>query len=264
MFKKKSFQVMSIVVIVLALASISCGVSNLPFLATETPTPTQTFTPSPTLTSTPSATPTPTELPTNTPQPAGIHTEEQTDGSTIINDYDNKYQLIVSGEWVAIPFDQDELGKLVEEVSKNNPQFKEAAAALKNLDPDVFRFVALNQNKNYFKNGSAPNINITALDNKILATMPLSFVTGALEELLAQNGAKVVTDGVNTIDNPNGVEIEFIEVQQSVNGIKIAQRVIVFQSNDKLIMLTITSPEGVKADVFKSGDEIAASIQLFK
>jgi len=260
MFKNKGFRVLTVLVMLLALTSISCGVSSLPFLATETPTPTATFTPSPT--PTPSSTPTLT--PTATPLPTGVQTEEQADGSTLFNDYDNKYQLVLSEEWVIIPFDQDELGALVEELSKDNPKFKDAAAAFKNLDPDVFRLVALSQNQKYFESGAVPNLNITAIENDVLSAMPLSFVTGALEESFKQNGTKVVSEGVNTIDNPNGVEIEYLDIEQEVNGVKISQRLIVFQSNSKLIMVTLTAPDTFKSEIFTFGDLIGASIKLFK
>jgi hypothetical protein len=262
MFKTKGFQVLSLFVMLLALTSISCGVSNLPFLATETPMPTMTFTPSPT--STPSSTPTPTIAPSATPLPTGVQNEEQSDGSTLFNDYDNKYQLVLPEEWVAIPFDQNELGVLVDQLSKGNPKFKDAAEAFKNLDPNVFRLVALNQNKKYFETGAVPNVNITALENSVLSAMPLSFVTGALEESFKNNGMQVVSEGVNVIDNPNGVEIEFLDIEQEANGIKIAQRVIVFQSNNKLIMITLTAPESFRDEVFTYADVIGASVKLFE
>ncbi len=190
--------------------------------------------------------------------------EEQSDGSMLFVDYDNKYRLVLSAEWVAIPFDQEELGALVKELSKDNPQFEDAAAAFKNLDPDMFRLVALNQNPDYFQNGAAPNVTISAIDNDVLAAMPLSFVTGALEQSFKDGGTKVVTTGVNTIDNQHGVEVEFLEIEQEVNGIKIAQRVIVFQANKKLIMITFTSPESIKTDIFTSSDLTGGSIELFE
>lgn len=260
MFKNKGFRVLTVLVMLLALTSISCGVSGLPFMATETPTPTATFTPSPT--PTPSSTPTLT--PTATSLPTGVQTEEQADGSTLFNDYDNQYRLVLPEEWVVIPFDQGELGALVDELSKDNPKFEDAAAAFKNLDPDVFRLVALSQNKKYLEGGAVPNMNITALEDKVLSAMPLSFVTGALEESFKQSGMTVLTEGVNTIDNPSGIEIEFLDIEQETNGIKIAQRLIVFQANGKLILVTLTAPIDFKAEVFASGDVIGASIELLK
>lgn len=249
-----------LVILLLGLTGISCGVSGIPFLATETPTPTATFTPSPT----PTPTSTPTLTPTATPLPTGILIEPQADGSTLFSDFDNKYQLILAEEWIPIPFDQGELGTLVDQLSQDNPKFKDAAEAFKDLDPDVFRLVALNQNPDYLENGGAPNISITALADKVLASMPLSFVTGALEESFAQRGTKVVSTGVNTIANSNGVEVEFLDIEQDASGIKVFQRLVVFQTEDKLILITVTTSENFKAEVFASADEIGASIKLLK
>jgi len=89
-------------------------------------------------------------------------------------------------------------------------------------------------------------------------------VTGALEESFKQSGMTVLTEGVNTIDNPSGIEIEFLDIEQETNGIKIAQRLIVFQANGKLILVTLTAPIDFKAEVFASGDVIGASIELLK
>lgn len=260
MYKNNNVRIMTVIAMLFTLTSISCGVSSLPFLATETPTPTATFTPSPT----PIPSSTPTLAPTATPLPTGFQSEEQADGSILFTDYDNLYRLVLPAEWVIIPFNQDELGVLVDELSKDNPKFEEAAAAFKNLDPDVFRLVALSQNQKYFDAGAVPNINITAIDDDVLAAMPLSFVTGALEESFKQNGMTVVSEGVNTIDNPNGIEIEFLDIEQETNGMMIAQRLIVFQSNGRIIMITFTAPNDFKAEVFAFGDVIGASIEPIK
>jgi len=117
---------------ILALAGISCGVSNIGNLfATETPTPTNTFTPTPTFTPspTPTLTSTPTNTPTATPVPTGVTSEEQADGSTVFIDFDNKYQLTLPSGWIVIPLDQNDLGNLLNNVSSQHPDFAEAAQA---------------------------------------------------------------------------------------------------------------------------------------
>lgn len=258
--KNGSHMATLLVIMALALTGISCGMSGIPFLSTETPTPTATFTPSPT----PTPTFTPTETPTATPLPTGVSVEKQEDGSTLFRDFDNKYQLVLAEEWVPIPFDQDELGELVNQLSQNNPKLKEAAEAFQNLDPDIFRLVALNQNQNYFVNGGAPNINISALEDKVMASMPLSFVTGALEESFTQRGTKVISTDVNIIDNANGVEVQFLDIEQEVSGIKIVQRLIVFQSDGNLILVAVTTSDRFKADVFASANLIGESIKRLK
>ncbi len=264
MLRKKTFQGLTITMILLALTSLSCGVSNLPFLATETPTPTNTFTPTPTFTPSPTSTPTQTPSATPTPLPTGVKTEEQSDGSTLFIDYDNKYQLVLPADWAVIPVQKDDFSAALDQLAKDNPNLADLVQAFKDMDPTVFRMAALNKNPDYLVNGFAANMNITAVENKLLSAMPLAFVTGALEETFKQQGAKVVTEGVNTMENTHGVEIEFIDLEQSVNGVKIAQRVIVFQTNNKLILLTTTASKQSSQDIFPESDLIGASVQFTK
>ena len=263
MKRKKGIQRLSIFVAILTLAALSCqGVAGFNPFATETPTPTNTFTPTPTFTVTPS--PTPTRTPTSTPAPTGVQVEEQADGTSLFIDYDNKYQLVLPEEWVVIPFNQSDLSAAIDELAKDSPELVESAEAFRGLDPDVVRAVALNKDPKFFVNGAATNLNITAIENEMLSAMPLSFITGALEESFEQNGAKVLTQGVNIMDNPHGVEIEYMDIEQSIAGSQVLQRLIVFQSNDKLIMITITTLKQIGSAAFSSSEPIAGSIELLK
>src|SRR6266508_6408975 len=103
MNRNKVVQRFSILIVIVTFAILSCsGVADISNLfATETPTPTNTFTP--TSTFTPSPTPAPTQTPSPTPLPTGINIEEQSDGSTLFIDYDNKYQLVLPSDWLIIP-----------------------------------------------------------------------------------------------------------------------------------------------------------------
>ena len=252
--------------LVLALTLPSCsGVSAFPNLfATETPTPTNTFTPTPTPTLTPSPTSTSTSTPSPTPAPTGIGVDQQIDGSTLFTDYDNKYRLMLPDDWLVIPFRKDAFAEAVNKLAKENPQLAAAAEAFQNMDPSMFRLVAINTNAKYLKNRFASNLNITAYGDPILSSMPLSFVTGALEEQFKQSGIKVVTKGVNIIENSRGVDVEYIDTEQTAAGSKIVQRVLVFQTKDKLVMIAITTLPQFSKDVFAEGDIIGGSIELLK
>jgi hypothetical protein len=264
---KKNKGLLSFVVfaIVLVFASLACGVADIPNpFATDTPTPTLTFTPSPTSTPSPTPTSTPTNTPTATPRPTGVATESLSNGKNLFIDYDNKYQLTLSDEWVIIPIDKADLDAMLTKLSKENPDLAKSAEAFKNLDANVVRMVALNSNRDYLSNGNATNINITALSNPMLATMPISFITGALEESFTKQGMKVLTTGVNIIDNTQGLDVEYIDIEQSLKGAKIQQRIILFQSNEKLIMITISTMPQFKDKIFQVAEEIGTSIELFK
>ena len=153
---------------------------------------------------------------------------------------------------------------MLAKLSETNPDLAKSAEAFKNMDANVVRMVALDSNRDHFVNGTTSNINITALDNPVLSAMPIAFVTGALEESLTKQGLKVLTTGVNTIDNAQGLDVEYIDVEQSLNGIKIQQRLIVFQSNKKLILVTISTLSQFKDEIFKAAEELGASIETFK
>lgn len=249
-------------ILILALVSISCGVSNIPFLATETPTPTITFTPSPTFT--PSSTPTSTPTFTPTPLPTGITSEQQADGSTLFIDYDNAYQLTLPPDWIIIPIAQDTLAVYLDELAKDNPNLVASAEAFKDLDPNVLRMAALNTNMKYFVNGSASNITIAAIEDATLSALPLSFISGALEESFTGQGINVLTTGVNTVENDHNVEIEYMDVEQDVNGNKAQQRIVLFKTSNKLILLTITTVPQFKDEIFQISDEIGASVEFLR
>ena len=168
-----------IFVTVLALTILSCsGLADLPgLIATATPTPTNTFTPTPTFT--PSPTPTETQTPSSTPAPTGVKIQPQSDGSSLFVDYDNQYQLFLPAEWIVIPLSSKDLANILKNLSEKNPNFKDMAAAFKQLDPNVIRVIAINENSKYMVNGFSTNFTLTAIEDKVMSVMPLDFVTGA-------------------------------------------------------------------------------------
>lgn len=253
-----------IFVVILTLAILSCsGASDITnIFATETPTPTITYTPSPTFT--PTATATATPIPSPTPMPTGVTVEQQGDGSTIFTDYDNRFRLVLPAGWVVIPFNKDDLTEVVSELGSENPQLAEAAESFNNMDPKLFRLVALNSNPDYVEGAFASNLNVTSIPDELMSSMPLAFVTGVLEQSFADSGFTVLTSGVNEIDNSHGVEVEYIDIEQSVNGVKTTQRVIVFQTDGSLGMVTITTLPQFSNELFATSDDVGASIELLK
>ena len=263
--KNKGLLYLSISVSALAMLSLSCGVSDLSKLfATATSTPTLTFTPTPTSTPSPTSTSTPTRTPTLTPLPGGIATEELADGSTLFMDYDNKYQMVLPEDWVIIPVAKEDLEAALEEVGRDDPDIAKAAETFKNLDPDVLRMAALNRKTDFLKGGYASNITVTAIQEPIFSVMPLSFITGALEESFTQQGIQVLSTGVNVIENASGVEVEYIDVEQSLGGIQVLQRIVVFQSNQKLLLVTISTTPQFRDEIFQVADQIGSSVEFIQ
>jgi len=264
--KKGKFYIVSVLVIlVLSLVSLACGVSSISNLfATATPTSTHTPTPTPTFTPSPTPTSTSTPTPTATPLPTGVSLEILPDARSLFVDYDNKYKVILPKDWVVLPVDKEKLNTILKKLAEEQPDLADAAKAFQELDSNVVRMVALNGNREYFVNGYAANINIAVMEDAMVSAMPISFVSGALEESLKRQGLTVLTDGVNPVDNKNGVEMEYIDVERSLSGNRVSQRIMIFQNNKKLIMMTVTTVSRFKDVIFQSLNEIGATVEIFK
>ena len=264
-----TLQRITILLVLLTLAILSCsGVSDLPNLfATATLTPTNTLTPTPSPTVTPSPTATLTRTPSPTPVPTGVKMDEQADGSTLFVDYDNNYQLVIPKDWAVIPLSSDDLASILSKLSDKNPAFKDVAASFKQLDPDVIRVIAVNMDPKYMRQGFSTNLTITALKDKLMSSMPMDFVTGAMEEAMKQQGAKVPSENNLATKNPNGVEIGIFDYEKTTptaTGAKVLvrARTLLFQVNGKLIMVQLATPKQFAEQLIPGMDDILNSIKL--
>ena len=267
--KKGAFPFLAVLALVAGiLACETSTVTNL--FASPTPTSTDTPTPTPTFTPTPTPTVTPTPTPTPTPVPTGVETQKQSDGSTLFTDYDNKYQLTLPEGWVVIPLTMEDFAAFAEQMAKENPQLADDLNALKdmNFDPDMFRGYALLADRNFITDNFITNLGITVLSDPTLASMPLSFVTGMIESQLRQNGNKILTQGVNEIENPNGVEAEYIDIEQIISlfgkKLTVNSRIVLFIKDDKLIMFQVTTPKQFMNELFPIANEIGGTIEYIK
>jgi hypothetical protein len=263
MNRNKGIQKFSLLIAVLVLTGLSCqGVAGFNPFATATPTPTLTFTPSPTVTPSPIPSPTPSPV----PLPTGVTTQEQADGSTLFIDYDNQYQLNLPATWLVIPLSSDDIADILKEVSEKNPAFEDTAKLWAQLDPDVIRVVAVNEDKKYISNGYATNITVTAIEEKLLSSMPLDFVTGAMEESLKQQGATLVPNQELAAKNAHGVEIGSFEYQQTTptaSGatVQVHAKALVFQAGNKLIMIQLAVPKQFAKELSPVVSQIKDSVQ---
>jgi hypothetical protein len=252
-----------------SLACNAVSLTNLFATITPTPTNTPTVTPTPTITPSPTPTNTPIPTPTFTPIPTGVKTDELSNGNTLFTDYDNKFQVELPSDWVIIPLKADDMAKILEKLSKENPDAANMAKALSDLDPDVIRVVALNKNPKYSVSGFVTNLNVTAIQDKVASTMPMAFVTAMIEDSLKQNKAKVLTNGANVSNNENGVEIGLVEVEQksiTANGRSLVMylRVILFQNQGKLMMVTLSTPKQFAQTAVEDLNVIAKTVKLLK
>lgn len=254
----------------LTLVILSCqGATGANPFATETSTSTLTPTPTSTPTFTPSPTLTPTKTPSPTPLPSGSMTKDQADGSTLFIDYDNHYQLNIPPAWFVIPVNAEDIAETLERLEEANPQFKKQAEAFARMDPDVIRVVALNQDTKYIVNGFATNLTVTAVEDPVMSSMPLDFVTGAVEESLKQQSATLLPSEELASENRNGVEIGIIAFEQatfSATGAKILAHstILVFQANGKVVLIQVAVPKTLAGEILPVMEQIRNTIKLLE
>jgi hypothetical protein len=238
---------------------LSCqGASAIPNLfATLTPTATVTPTPTSTPTATPTLTPTPL---------AGINAEMQSDGTILVTDYDNKFQLSLPADWIVVPLKGEDITEILLELSKDNPDLKDIGEAFQNLDPEFIRLIALHKDPKYMVDGYVTNLTIAVLEDKVMTSMPMDFVTSMLAESLKQGGAKIVSS--ETADNANGVMVGFIHIQQAAptamgKKVEVYSYIMLFMSNERLVMVPFATPKQFGEEILLLMDGILDSIRPY-
>jgi hypothetical protein len=69
---------------------------------------------------------------------------------------------------------------------------------------------------------------------------------------------------VNVIENASGMDVEYMDVEQTVSGVKVQQRILVFQSNKKLILITVSTTPQFKEEIFEIAEQIGGSLEFIK
>jgi hypothetical protein len=173
-----------------------------------------------------------------------VTSEEQPDGSTLVLDYDNNYKFILPAEWAVLPLASEDFAAILEGMAEENPELADIAGNFKALDSDAIRIVALNKNPKYVRDEFATNITVVVFEDKVMSAMPIEFITGAIEENFAGQGATVLTNGVNVKSTSNGIETGVIDVMQrtptaSGKQVEVLSRVVLFKTEGRLVMITL-------------------------
>ncbi|RJP47690.1 MAG: hypothetical protein C4583_16195 [Anaerolineaceae bacterium] len=261
--KSKFLFIISMLTLLLFILACQAGGPIAAIFATDTPTPTNTPSPTPT----PTVTPTPTFTPTPTPLPTGVEFETQTDETVVVTDYDNHYRMTLPKGWIVIPLTTDDFFAMADKLAGTNPELSEAIAAIQKIDSDAIRLVALNENPKYIQSGFTTNITITAVEDKLMSTMPIPFITAMLEDSMEKNGAKVLTSSANVLESKSGVEIGIVETEQTAvtaTGMRVTaySKYLVFQVAGKVVLVQLATPTDFRDELNPILESIAESIQI--
>jgi hypothetical protein len=107
------------------------------------------------------------------------------------------------------------------------------------------------------------------VEDKLMSSMPLDFVTGAVEESLKQGGATIVSNEELATDNANGVEVGSLEFQKTTPtatgaNVDARSKILIFHSNGKLIMIQLTTPKQYAEELLPVLDQILDTIRLLE
>ncbi len=191
--------------IFLVLSVILSGCGAIPALfATPTPIPTATQT------STPTPIPTATPSPTPTPLPTGVSAQTQSDGSTLITDYDLGYQLAIGADWKVYLRGPDGWSSTL----GNLPDDPEAADWMKEqiegMEGESLRALAVPMTTVARPEAADQFAGLLVAAQPVEGNcIPVDFVAAQRRQLITSQGLKATSEFFR---NPHGVEIGSVDV----------------------------------------------------
>lgn len=264
--KRNWFRILFILT-VLSFLALACGAGGplMSLFATATPTSTVTpsITPSPTPTLTPTATLTPTPIPT------GVQKTEQSDGSTLVTDYDAGLRLEISKDWLVVPVTVKDLQALSKSLEASNPDMAKAMRSIQTVGSDAMRLMAFNQDKTTHEGTMVTNLNVVIQQQEMLLAMPLDFFIELNAEQIksALPGTKILSSGVT--QNAQGVEMGYIELELKANttsgqSVTAYEKMVVVKTKTAMSIITFAGPKNRQADLIPIFDKVIDTIQLLE
>lgn len=261
--KNKGIFKLAVFISMAALASLSCGVSDIGgIFATETPTPTSTFTPSPTATPSTTPTSTPTSTPTATPMPEAV-TEKLADGSTRFTDFEGGYTFVLPEGWLVLNFVVDDPEQALDDAIKANPDKAAVLSGLQTAIAQNARMGAADFTPEHFTTTSAPLL-FGMLDTST-RSMPLGDIVKANGDMLPQllNAEVKVSD---VVANPFGIAYGVLDItiKVSANDItaSVYEKLIIFNTDDYTVYITFAVLDDLKGGGLQGVDDLIASLEL--
>jgi hypothetical protein len=197
-----------------------------------------------------------------------VEFEQQPDNSTRIVDHDNRYAVVLSADWLAIPADAETLKGKAESFAESDPEMAGALKYTNMLKNDSFRVIAFNQSDDYRGADMMTNLLILSDEDKISSSLPLDFLVKANVDQVTANisTATVLSQGV--AKNKNGLEYGYLEIETIFapggNKIQVHQTIFFFKADTRLTFFTLTMPV-VFADSSKGiVQEVIDSVELLE
>ncbi len=262
MCQKRAIPVL-LLVCLLSGAALSCNyVTHMPNpFASPTPTATLTFTP----TVTPSPTPTSTPTVTPTPKPSGMLVRPQTDGRTLVRDWDNGYEFLLPQKWIAMPMTQEDIDAMAQARATEDPEFAGVAGNFKDINADTIRLIGEDLDAAHRKGSTMTFLIALVSPDRLPSGTPMDLVAMMIENDFLADASNTTS---KVVHNAYGVDVGVIQgttrirLNSSGGQVSVRLELLAFQCNGKLIMLVFVTPAQLGATVLPALDPVIDTILL--
>src|SRR5512142_2833057 len=123
----------------------------------------------------PTASPAPTAAPRTPlpPPPISVVVEHRTNGTSVVRDVGNAYEFTVSQEWMVMPVSQEHIDRATQASPALDAEFLRLAQKLKDSQTDAFRLIGINTDSKFAKPENPTLLLVTAIPDRISATMAM-------------------------------------------------------------------------------------------
>lgn len=255
---KKRVCIVTFLWVAISLSSSGCGALPI-LLATATPTSTSTLTSTPTPQSTATATATATPLAT------GVQAIKQTDGSTLVVDYEDNFQFALGSGWLVLTIARGRTPTIAmdQEFLNQSGLDDDAVANFLNLfDLHTIPALAILRDRQYDANGVPANISVDVHDYKSQAALPIDKLVAAAQSNQKRDNAEILKSRRAASPNPNGVEFGTWDalVPQSATPARLA--FVFFKSDGKLCLITLYTASQFADQLSPTIDMVISTLKL--
>ena len=218
--------------------------------------------PTPTLVPTSTSTSTPTLIPTPEIIPSGSTLTVQEDGSTLFVDERAGYEVTVPAGWLAVRVNQQEY----RDALTLAPDIQKSLSSIQNNDPNTFRLFAIDTQDGHIQNEFFTNINfiwdeqgalLLKNDDALKASAAqLAETTPGLEILSTKFSATSNNVLVGLIESKSAMK------DSSDTDIVVFQKQAVFNAKTGIMVITLSTVEGLKETVFPAFDAMLETIKI--
>jgi hypothetical protein len=211
---------------------------------------------------------TPTPVPTATLPVTVSHSllVIQQDSSTLYVDQRAGYQITIPFGWLAVRVNEPEYRDSFSLAVAANQYVQASLQSIQGRDPDTFRLFAFDVREDHVQKQFVTNLNfVWDPQSSISLDTDEQLKAGAAQSAQSLPGLEVLSTAISSTSS--GIPVGLIESKlptQNASGadILIFQKQVIFNAKTGLVVITLSTGEGLKDSIFPEVDAMLETIQL--